>query len=181
MSTNSKTDQSLKKVGKPFFFFKVWIHVFYTSTAGACTKLTAVDWYAEHAIDQFRRWRSVCRSHDTSDALCVYWAGPLAASNIFFLPSIPDMASTFFLQSLSSTGLFCAETQQTVRRRVRDGGKEWELVVIVGGSRAGSQNLLLSLLLCLSFRFHDVTWESPPWEYCITVQVELVYTQIHTC
>lgn len=26
-----------------------------------------------------------------------------AASNIFFLPSIPDMASTFFLQSLTST------------------------------------------------------------------------------
>lgn len=30
--------------------------------------------------------------------------GDLAASNIFFRPSIPDMASTFFLQSPTSTG-----------------------------------------------------------------------------
>lgn len=35
----------------------------------------------------------------------LYWeVGDLAASNIFFRPSIPDMASTFFLQSPTSTG-----------------------------------------------------------------------------
>lgn len=41
-----------------------------------------------------------------------HWAEPLAASNIFFLPSIPDMASTFFLQSLSSTGRFWRQIQK---------------------------------------------------------------------
>lgn len=40
----------------------------------------------------------------------LYWvAGVLAASNIFFRPSIPDMASTFFLQSPTSTGRSCRE------------------------------------------------------------------------
>lgn len=35
--------------------------------------------------------------------------GDLAASNIFFRPSIPDMASTFFLQSPTSTGRSCGQ------------------------------------------------------------------------
>lgn len=35
-------------------------------------------------------------------------AVPLAASNIFLRPSIPDMASTFFLQSLTSTVFSCS-------------------------------------------------------------------------
>lgn len=37
----------------------------------------------------------------------IYWLGPFAASNIFLRPSIPDMASTFFLQSLTSTVFSC--------------------------------------------------------------------------
>lgn len=39
--------------------------------------------------------------------------GDLAASNIFFRPSIPDMASTFFLQSPTSTGRSCGQTTLT--------------------------------------------------------------------
>lgn len=38
----------------------------------------------------------------------LYWVvGDLAASNIFLRPSMPDMASTFFLQSPTSTGRSC--------------------------------------------------------------------------
>lgn len=37
----------------------------------------------------------------------VYGLGP--ASNIFLRPSMPDMASTFFLQSLTSTVFSCTE------------------------------------------------------------------------
>jgi hypothetical protein len=41
---------------------------------------------------------------------CLYCeVGDLAASNIFFRPSMPDMASTFFLQSPTSTGRSCKQ------------------------------------------------------------------------
>lgn len=49
-----------------------------------------------------------------------YWLCSLvycAASNIFFLPSIPDMASTFFLQSLTSTVFSYKETHKHKCRR----------------------------------------------------------------
>lgn len=52
------------------------------------------------------------RSRRGDNSAAVHCAGPLAASNIFFLPSIPDMASTFFLQSLSSTGRFCSKNEK---------------------------------------------------------------------
>lgn len=41
----------------------------------------------------------------------LYWeVGDLAASNIFLRPSMPDMASTFFLQSPTSTGRSCGQS-----------------------------------------------------------------------
>lgn len=45
-----------------------------------------------------------------------YWFWPFAASNIFLRPSMPDMASTFFLQSLTSTVFSCS----THRIHMRD-------------------------------------------------------------
>ena len=55
----------------------------------------------------------------------LYWVvGDLAASNIFLRPSMPDMASTFFLQSPTSTGRSCVghtrETERQPARRERD-------------------------------------------------------------
>ena len=41
----------------------------------------------------------------------LYWeVGDLAASNIFLRPSMPDIASTFFLQSPTSTGRSCGQS-----------------------------------------------------------------------
>lgn len=53
----------------------------------------------------WHKMKASCFSWITS----VYWLGPFAASNIFLRPSIPDMASTFFLQSLTSTVFSCTE------------------------------------------------------------------------
>lgn len=65
--------------------------------------LSCVKWRSWAAL-----WES-CHGLRQEPVLRVHCAEPLAASNIFFLPSMPDMASTFFLQSLSSTGLFCGK------------------------------------------------------------------------
>lgn len=57
---------------------------------------------------------------DKRERVCsyLYWgAGALAASNIFFRPSMPDMASTFFLQSPTSTGRSCGQTPRSETRR----------------------------------------------------------------
>lgn len=56
------------------------------------------------------------RSPERREAVSRYLyceVGDLAASNIFFRPSIPDMASTFFLQSPTSTGRSCGQTTHT--------------------------------------------------------------------
>lgn len=56
-----------------------------------------------------------CREHGPSQGMedrspTSHWpVGDLAASNIFFRPSIPDMASTFLRQSPTSTGRSCRE------------------------------------------------------------------------
>ena len=39
----------------------------------------------------------------------LYWLAPFSTSNIFLRPSMPDMASTFFLQSLTSTAFSCTD------------------------------------------------------------------------
>lgn len=58
----------------------------------------------------------------------LYWVvGDLAASNIFLRPSMPDMASTFFLQSPTSTGRSCAgHTRETERQPARR-DKDWAM------------------------------------------------------
>lgn len=86
-----------------------------------------------------------------------HWAGPLAASNIFFLPSIPDMASTFFLQSLSSTGRFCKKTQQGVR--LYHWKNESRLCCVVSRDCELEQVHKILSLLMLCLRLWDVTWE----------------------
>lgn len=66
----------------------------------------------------------------------LYWeVGDLAASNIFFRPSIPDMASTFFLQSPTSTG---RSWGQATRRSETARPSPWE-AWRAGGRSPGSE------------------------------------------
>lgn len=82
---------------------------------GACDAFFCNEWGGFCICPATSADQGCCREHGASQGKedrspTFHWpVGDLAASNIFFRPSIPDMASTFLRQSPTSTGRSCRE------------------------------------------------------------------------
>lgn len=103
----------------------------------------------------------------------LYWeVGDLAASNIFLRPSMPDMASTFFLQSPTSTGRSCGQwakhqklikldRQQGPLRSRESGRKKIHLLRETGKPDAPAQHGMPGDLARQGHRMRLCGWEIP--------------------